>query len=86
MKKSMRLTFTVIGVLVVLVIVMIFIYGPAFRRFNVSSIESLDPLLTVWLGAGGNSMVLRSEVGQERNQFIRNLDEPWSAGGCLSNG
>ena len=61
----MRLTFTVIGVLVVLVIVMIFIYGPAFRRFNVSSIESLDPLLTVWLGAGGNSMVLRSEDGSE---------------------
>lgn len=65
LKKWMKIILSVILVIVLIVLAVFTVYGPAYSRFMASSVVQVDSLLTVWMGDGGNSLILRDGSGDE---------------------
>ena len=55
----------ILGFLVLVVLIIAIVYGPTLGRFLSSSTEYIDANLTIFLGYGGNSIVLKSDDGSE---------------------
>ena len=55
----------ILGMIVLLILIVGLVFGPAIRRLMESSTEVVDSNLTVFLGYGGNSIVLKSDDGSQ---------------------
>lgn len=55
-----KVLFWILGIVLTLILIIAIIFGPTILRMMESSTEEIDENLTVFLGYGGNSIVLKS--------------------------
>ncbi len=60
-----KVLFWILGIVLSIVLIIAITFGPTIKRFMTYSTEVIDENLTVFLGSGGNSIVLKSADGSQ---------------------
>ena len=59
-----KIILAVLAIIVIVLVVIVIMLYPGFKSFLASSTYDLDTRLRVFLGSGGNSVVLHSDDGK----------------------